>query len=85
MGASGIDAIDAREVGKGSAASAQLARENERVVRVEVGAFSFASHAAQDREVETMTVVGNDDVTAAELAELRPYFLEVRRIGKIVL
>ena len=57
----------------------QLTRERERVV----GARFGARQTAQQREVELVAVVSDENVRPAELGDARPHFLEIRRVGDV--
>src|SRR6266849_2734045 len=79
VGLAGGDAITFGEVLEPPAGGVQRSGEGQRVVRREVrSARELRRHSSQDRKVERVAVVRDEDVRAAESTELGPHRLEVR-------
>src|SRR4051812_36751164 len=76
-----IDAKMIREIDELRASGVQLAREKKCVVCDERIAGNVRRHSADDRKVEPMAVVCDQDVVTAEFTERRPYLFEVRLVG----
>src|SRR4029077_334064 len=79
MGLAGADSITFSEMLEAPAGGVQRSREGQRVVSREVrSARELRRHSSQDRKVERVAVVRDEDVRAAESTEPGPHRLEVR-------
>ena len=62
----------------------QRARQRQGIVGEEVvSARQLRRHPAQDREIERVAIMRNEDIGPAEFAELGPHRLEVGRVGDV--
>ncbi len=78
-----IAGVDAEAIGQEfqpGTPDPQRPGQRQRVVRRELG----ARHPPQDREVEAVTVVGNQNIVAQKIPKRRPDFFEVRSLCQIL-